>query len=62
MVLTGTGLAGVMWLLAGVNVVGLAVTLLLGEETRGRALSETSAASPDTSVVPTRMLADDLPR
>ncbi len=45
LVLSGTGLGGVMWLLAGVNVVGLLITLVLGEETRGRALSETSAAT-----------------
>ncbi|MCV7283284.1 MFS transporter [Mycolicibacterium flavescens] len=44
LVLTGTGLGGVMWLLAAVNVVGLVVTVLLGEETRGRALADTSAA------------------
>ena len=50
MVLTGSGLAGVMWLLAGVNIAGLVVTALLGEETRGRSLSETSAASPQLSV------------
>jgi putative MFS transporter len=47
LILTGAGLAGVMWLLAAVNVVGLIVTLLLGEETRGRALSETSAPAQD---------------
>jgi MFS transporter, putative metabolite transport protein len=62
MVLTGTGLAGVMWLLAGVNIAGLVVTLLLGEETRGRALSETSAASPESIPLSSRVLADDLPR
>ena len=48
LVLTGTGLAGVMWLLAGVNIAGLVATLGLGEETRGRALSDTSAASPES--------------
>jgi len=53
MVLTGSGLSGVMWLLAGVNVIGLAVTVLLGEETRGRSLSETSAASNERTSVPT---------
>ena len=62
MVLMGSGLAGVMWLLAGVNVAGLMVTLLLGEETRGRALSDTSAASPEPTAVSGRVLADDLPR
>jgi MFS transporter, putative metabolite transport protein len=45
LILTGTGLAGVMWLLAAVNIVGLVFTVLLGEETRGRALAETSAAT-----------------
>jgi putative MFS transporter len=53
MVLTGSGLSGVMWLLAGVNIVGLAVTVPLGEETRGRALSETSAASHERTSVST---------
>ncbi len=53
MVLTGSGLSGVMWLLAGVNIIGLAVTVLLGEETRGRSLSETSAASHERTSVPT---------
>ena len=62
MVLMGSGLAGVMWLLAGVNVAGLMITLLLGEETRGRALSDTSAASPEPTAVSGRILADDLPR
>jgi MFS transporter, putative metabolite transport protein len=62
MVLTGTGLAGVMWLLAGVNIAGLVATLVLGEETRGRALSDTSAASPESTAASGRMLADDLPR
>ena len=46
-ILVGGGLTGVMWLLAGVNIAGLIVTVLLGEETRGRALSETSAATPN---------------
>lgn len=45
-ILTGGGLPGVMWLLAGVNIAGMVVTVLLGEETRGRALSDTSAAIP----------------
>ncbi|AKS34615.1 MFS transporter [Mycolicibacterium goodii] len=49
LVLTGPGLGGVMWLLAGVNIVGLLVTVVLGEETRGRALSETSAAESLTT-------------
>ncbi|MGE0218566.1 MFS transporter [Mycolicibacterium sp.] len=44
LILVHSGLAGVSWLLAGANVVGLLVTVLLGEETRGRSLSETSAA------------------
>ncbi|WP_101949285.1 MFS transporter [Mycobacterium sp. 3519A] len=61
MVLTGSGLPGVMWLLAGVNIVGLAVTVLLGEETRGRSLSETSAPAPSAAVAGT-LLADELPR
>jgi putative MFS transporter len=51
LVLTGTGLGGVMWLLAVVNVIGLVVTVLLGEETRGRALSDTSAAGPSRTPV-----------
>lgn len=51
LVLTGTGLGGVMWLLAIVNVIGLVVTVFLGEETRGRSLSDTSAAGrPCTAV------------
>ncbi|GAS92002.1 MFS transporter [Mycolicibacterium brisbanense] len=51
LVLTGSGLGGVMWLLAIVNVVGLVVTGLLGEETRGRALSDTSAAGSSRAPV-----------
>jgi putative MFS transporter len=61
MVLTGSGLAGVMWLLAGVNIAGLAVTVLLGEETRGRALSETSAPASGSAPI-SSMMVDDLPR
>jgi putative MFS transporter len=61
MVLTGSGLAGVMWLLAGVNIAGLAVTVLLGEETRGRALSETSAPTSGSAPISSLMV-DDLPR
>jgi MFS transporter, putative metabolite transport protein len=52
----------VMWLLAGVNIAGLAVTLLLCEETRGRALSETSAPSPESTPISDRVWADDLLR
>jgi putative MFS transporter len=44
LVLSGTGLGGVMWLLAVVNMIALVVTVVLGVETRGRALSDTSAA------------------
>lgn len=51
LILTGGGLPGVMWLLAGVNIAGLVATVLLGEETRGRALSETSAAAPVATVI-----------
>ncbi|BBX36667.1 major facilitator family protein transporter [Mycolicibacterium mageritense DSM 44476 = CIP 104973] len=51
LVLTGTGLGGVMWLLAAVNVIGLAITVLLGEETRGRALSDTSAPGRSPALV-----------
>jgi MFS transporter, putative metabolite transport protein len=61
MVLTGSGLAGVMWLLAGVNIAALAVTVLLGEETRGRALSETSAPTSGSAPISSLMV-DDLPR
>jgi putative MFS transporter len=61
MVLTGSGLAGVMWLLAGVNIAGLAVTVLLGEDTRGRALSETSAPTSGSAPI-SSMMVDDLPR
>ncbi len=42
MILLNTGLSGVMYLLAAVNVVGLIVTLVLGEETRGKTLAEAS--------------------
>ncbi|WP_294567712.1 MFS transporter [uncultured Arthrobacter sp.] len=42
LILLNAGLSGVMYLLAAVNVVGLVVTLVLGEETRGRSLAETS--------------------
>ncbi len=62
MVLMGSGLAGVMWLLAGVNIAGLVVTVLLGEETRGRSLSETSAVSPESTPVLSRVPTDDMPR
>ncbi|WP_367129173.1 MFS transporter [Saccharothrix sp. HUAS TT1] len=44
--LADSGVGAVMWLLCAVNVAGLLVTVALGEETRGRPLSETSAASP----------------
>ncbi|MGV9796855.1 MFS transporter [Mycobacterium sp. NPDC003449] len=58
LVLTGTGLGGVMWLLAGVNVAGLLITVLLGEETRGRSLSDTAAprstAARDQAALVTR--------
>jgi putative MFS transporter len=40
-----SGLPGVMWLLGAVNVAGLVITLALGEETRGRSLSETSTTT-----------------
>lgn len=40
-----------MWLLAAVNVIGLAITVLLGEETRGRALSDTSAPGRSPALV-----------
>lgn len=52
LVLVNTGLAGVSWLLAAANLVGLLVTVFLGEETRGRSLTETSARGVD----PTRGL------
>lgn len=45
-VLSATGVSGVMWVMAGVNVAGLLVTLFLGEETKGRELRETSAIAP----------------
>jgi MFS transporter, putative metabolite transport protein len=61
MVLTGSGLAGVMWLLAGVNIAGLVVTVLLGEETRGRSLAATSSRTPESHSLP-RAVASDLPR
>lgn len=41
--LDGTGVGAVMWLMAGVNVAGLVVTLALGEETRGRSLADTAS-------------------
>ncbi len=50
-ILVHTGLRGVSWLLAVANLVGLIVTVLLGEETRGRSLTETSAHTQN-SVVP----------
>lgn len=42
LILVSSGVSGVMWLMAAVNVAGLLVTLTLGEETRGRPLDETS--------------------
>ncbi|MBC2640747.1 MULTISPECIES: MFS transporter [unclassified Rhodococcus (in: high G+C Gram-positive bacteria)] len=45
LLLSGAGIGGVMWLLAAVNIIGFAVTIVLGEETRGRPLSETSAST-----------------
>ena len=51
--LDGTGVGAIMWLMAGVNVAGLLVTLTLGEETRGRSLTDTASAQrtgpPDTA-------------
>jgi len=40
-----SGLGVVMWLVTAVNSAGLAVTVVLGEETRGRPLTETSAST-----------------
>ncbi|MBP2216935.1 hypothetical protein [Arthrobacter sp. CAN_C5] len=42
LILLNVGLSGVMYLLAAANVVGLIVTLILGQETRGKSLAETS--------------------
>jgi putative MFS transporter len=42
LLLASSGVGGVMWLMAAVNVAGLLVTVTLGEETRGRNLTETS--------------------
>ncbi|HET9381794.1 MAG TPA: MFS transporter [Streptomyces sp.] len=41
--LDGTGVGAIMWLMAGVNVAGLLVTVTLGEETRGRSLADTAS-------------------
>ncbi|MEU5365111.1 MFS transporter [Streptomyces sp. NPDC005925] len=43
MMLDGTGVGAIMWLMAGVNIAGLLVTLTLGEETRGRSLADTAS-------------------
>ena len=42
--LASSGLSGVMWLMAVVNVAGLLVTVAFGEETKGRSLNETSGS------------------
>ncbi|MGW7433975.1 MFS transporter [Streptomyces sp. NPDC054861] len=47
--LAHSGVSGVMWLMAAVNIAGLLVTVTLGEETRGRPLGDTAG---NTQAIP----------
>lgn len=48
-VLSGLGMGAVMWSLAVINVVGLLATVVLGEETNGRALAELTTEASEVS-------------
>lgn len=53
MVLLHLGAGSVMWFLAAINVAGLLATVLLGEETNGRSLSELTGAEHQASPIRT---------
>ncbi|MEU5282311.1 MFS transporter [Streptomyces asoensis] len=56
--LSNSGISGVMWLMAAVNIAGLLVTVILGEETRGRALGETAGDGTESPVASVSRLAE----
>lgn len=60
--LVATGVTGVMWIMAAVNLAGLLVTVFLGEETKGRELRETSAVpAMQTASAGAAVLSDSTP-